>query len=72
LRDELKILREIESQQQGSTSKAEAFDSGAVRTGGRLPVKMPLRSAGGQGINVSPSSDAWVLDGHYFFAVIAG
>jgi len=72
LRDELKILRDIEAKQLRSISKDEEFDSGGVKTAGRSPVKMPLCSAGNHDIKVSPSSDSWVLDGHYFFAFISG
>ena len=64
--------RDMEAKQLRSISKDEEFDSGGVKTAGRSPVKMPLCSAGDHDIKVSPSSDSWVLDGHYFFAFISG
>lgn len=72
LRVELRILRDIEEQQLASISKDAEFDSGEARALRKAAVRMPICNSGGNGVQIRPSTDSWVLEGGFFYALISG
>jgi hypothetical protein len=72
LRMELRVLRDIEAQQLTSISKDTEFDSGEARALRKTAVRMPICNSNGDGIQIRPSTDSWVLEGGFFYALISG
>jgi len=78
LRDELKILRVLESKELSTVSKEDKFDAGAVTYLGQRPTDMPICVLAGESpseiiyLSSSKKEDSWVQDGTYLYALVSG
>jgi hypothetical protein len=75
LREELHILKVLESKELATVSKETKFDAGEVTYLGQRPTEMPiciLKGESTSGILYFNKEDSWVQDGTYIYALIKG